>query len=103
MMSIDEKKQMLGKAFWDKKIDPDLLYAFVNGEIDSIPFIFPKSIYLKLLSTYDWYTLLSLVPMETLEKAMSDDVLDSLFPRTLSRKYRYARQLLFRQVIPVPR
>ncbi len=96
MMSIDEKKQLLSKAFWDRNIDPDLLYAFVNGEIDSIPLMFPKSIYLRLLSTYDWYTLLSLLPMKTLEKAMSDDVLDSLFPRTLSRKYRYARQLLFR-------
>lgn len=96
MMSIDEKKQLLGKAFWDKEIDPDLLYAFVNGEIDSVPLLFPKSIYLRLLSTYDWYTLLSLLPMETLEKAMSDDVLDSLFPKTLSRKYRYARRLLFR-------
>ena len=96
MMSIDEKKQLLGKAFWDRHIDPDLLYAFVNGEIDSVPLMYPKNIYLRLLSTYDWYTLLSLLPMETLEKAMSDDVLDSLFPKTLSRKYRYARQLLFR-------
>jgi hypothetical protein len=69
MMSIDEKKQLLGKAFWDREIDPDLLYAFVNGEIDSIPLMFSKSIYLRLLSTYDWYTLLSLLPMETLEKA----------------------------------
>lgn len=94
-MTIDEKKQLLARAFWDRDIDTDLLYAFINGEIDSIPLIFPKSIYLRLLSTYDWYTLLSLLPMETLEKAMSDDVLDSLFPGTLSRKYRHARQLLF--------
>jgi hypothetical protein len=31
-MTIDEKKQLLGKAFWDREIDPDILYAFVNGE-----------------------------------------------------------------------
>ncbi len=96
MMSIDDKKQLLGKAFWDREIDPDLLYAFIHGKTDSIPLMFPKSIYLRLLSTYDWYTLLSLLPMETLEKAMSDEVLDSLFPRTLRRKYRFARQLLFK-------
>jgi hypothetical protein len=37
--------------------------------------------------------------METLEKAMSDDVLGSLFPKTLCRKYRYARQILFNDVV----
>ena len=75
-MTIDEKKQLLGRAFWDRDIDTELLYAFVNGEIDSIPLIFPKSIYLRLLSTYDWYTLLSLLPMETLEKAMTETFTD---------------------------
>ena len=75
-MTIDEKKQLLGKAFWDRDIDTEVLYAFVNGEIDSIPLIFPKSIYLRLLSTYDWYTLLSLLPMETLEKAMTETFTD---------------------------
>jgi len=75
-MTIDEKKQLLGRAFWDRDIDTEVLYAFVNGEIDSIPLIFPKSIYLRLLSTYDWYTLLSLLPMETLEKAMTETFTD---------------------------
>lgn len=38
--------------------------------------MFPKSIYLRLLSTYDWYTLLSLLPMETLEKDLWVDPLE---------------------------
>jgi hypothetical protein len=95
MYTTDEKKQILKKAFWDKKIDLDILNSFINGEINSIPLISSKSIYIKLLSTFDWYTLLSLLPKETLKKALSDDVLNDLFPKTRKGKYRYARQILF--------
>lgn len=34
MCTIDERKQILKKAFWDKKIDLDTLISFINGEID---------------------------------------------------------------------
>ena len=95
MYTIDEKNRILKKAFRDKKIDLDLLNSFINGEIDSIPNISSKSIYIKLLSTFDWYTLMSLLPERTLKKALSDDVLNDLFPKTRKGKYRYARQILF--------
>ncbi len=95
MYTTDERKQILKKAFWDKKIDLDSLNSFINGEIDSIPLISSKSIYIKLLSTFDWYTLISLLPEETLKKALSDEILTDLFPKTRIDKYRYARQILF--------
>ncbi len=95
MYTIDERKQILQKAFWDKPIDLDTLNALISGEIESIPLMSSKSIYIKLLSTFDWYTLLALLPKETLKKVLSDDVLNGLFPKTRQSKYRYARQILF--------
>lgn len=95
MYAADERKRILAKAFWDKEIDLDLLDSFVIGEIDSIPLVSSKSIFIKLLSTFDWYTLMWLLPKKTLKKALADDVLNNLFPRTRKEKYRYARQILF--------
>lgn len=45
--------------------------------------------------TYDWYTLLALIPrLERLQDALSDSVIKKIFPKSLKEKYIYARRVL---------
>ncbi len=95
-MTPKEKKKLLLNAFWDKNIDADQLYNFINGKIKTIPLIDQKTIFIRLLSTYDWYTLIKLFPLKVLKESLSDDILNSLYPKELKKKYQYARKLLFK-------
>jgi hypothetical protein len=91
-----DKKKILLSAFWDKTIDENQLLELINGKLDSIPFFDKKNIYSRLLSTFDWYTLLKLIPERLLKDALADDILERLYPKELKKKYTYARSILFK-------
>ncbi|MCD4718996.1 MAG: hypothetical protein K8S13_03940 [Desulfobacula sp.] len=91
-----DKKKMLLSAFWDKNIDGNQLVELVDGKINTLPFFDKKIIYSRLLSTFDWYTLLKLIPEKSLKDVLADDVLERLYPKELKEKYTYARSVLFK-------
>ncbi|MCK5543010.1 MAG: hypothetical protein KAI40_09990 [Desulfobacterales bacterium] len=95
-MTPKEKKLLLLNAFWDKNIDENQLYDLINGKIKTLPFLDKKLIFARLLSTYDWYTLIKLIPVKILKESLSDDVLEILYPKELKEKYKYARKILFK-------
>jgi len=59
------------------------------GHIDRV------NLFRRLLTTYDWYTLLAMIPPDRLPEALSDAVLDRLYPKSLKERYRYARRILY--------
>ncbi|MFP4668433.1 MAG: hypothetical protein ACLFMN_06515 [Desulfobacterales bacterium] len=91
-----EKKKLLSRAFWDKNIEETRLYDLLSGKITESHDIDKKTIFSRLLTTYDWFTLLKLIPRESLKEALSDEVLSRLYPRELREKYTYARRILFK-------
>jgi len=95
-MTPKEKKKLLLNAFWDRNVDENQLYNLITGKIKTIPLLDKKLIFARLLSTYDWYTLIKLLPKNQLKESLSDDVLEKLYPKELKEKYKYARKILFR-------
>jgi hypothetical protein len=91
----EDKKKLLSDAFWDKKVDENQLYNLITGKVETLPFFDKKMIFSRLLSTYDWYTLIKLLPKKVLREALADDVLSRLYPKELKEKYKYARGILF--------
>jgi hypothetical protein len=92
--SIEEKKKMLSMISWDLKLDADLLLRLLNDEIEYIEGFDKINLYRRLLTTYDWYTLMKIVPPEKLRSVLDDAVLDRLFPKDLKDKFLYARTVL---------
>jgi hypothetical protein len=80
---------------WDMDVDPEQICRLLLGEIDQVGSIDRISLYRRLLMTYDWYTLLTLIPPDRLQEALSEDVLDRLYPASLKNRYLYARSILF--------
>jgi hypothetical protein len=104
-LTPEDKKKLLSDAFWDKNVDENhwdknvdenQLYDFIIGKTETLPFLDKKLIFCRLLSTYDWYTLNKLIPKKLLKEALTDDVLDRLYPKELKGKYKYARGILFK-------
>jgi hypothetical protein len=92
--STEEKKRRLSMISWDLKLDAGLLLQLLNDEIEGVEGVDKTSLYRRLLTTYDWYTLIKLVPPEKLRMMLDDSVLDRLFPKDLKDKFLYARTVL---------
>ncbi|MFH1039289.1 MAG: hypothetical protein V1789_11545 [PVC group bacterium] len=76
-------------------MDPAQLHRLLRGDIDRIGHIDRINLYRRLLMTYDWYTLLELIPPGRLREALSEPVLARLYPESLKDRYLYARSVLF--------
>jgi hypothetical protein len=87
--------QDLTPVYWDVDVTADQLARLLDGEIDRVGHIDRINLYRRLLKTYDWYTLLALIPPDRLHEVLSEDVLDHLHPADLKDRYRYARRVLF--------
>lgn len=94
-MSEQEIKDILSKINWDTPHDTDELYRIFTGELDHIGGVDKKWIYARILNTFNWYTVLKIIPQDELPRLLSDEVIDKLFPRQLRNKYRHVRSALF--------
>ena len=89
-----EIKSLLSKLFWDQRVSPDELLQLFTGKIDKIGSIDRSKIYYRILRSYDWYTILKIVPHKNLKAMLSNDVLNRIYPKDLKEKYLYARSVL---------
>lgn len=94
-MSQEEINNILAKINWDTPYSLNDLYKVFTGEEKKIGSIDKNWIYSRLLNTYNWYTVLKIVPKKDLPQLLSDEVINNLFPRQLRQKYRHVRSALF--------
>lgn len=89
-----EKLKLLSRLYWDMDIAPEILYKslheknYVSKDFDKIGF------YRRLLTTYDWYTVLKLTPREKIPELLSDPVIDRIYPEQLRERFCYVREFL---------
>ena len=91
---IDINAKLMG-VFRDTDVQPDRLLRLLHGDIEKVGQIDRANLFRCLLATYDWYTLLAMIPPDRLHEALSDAVLDRLCPKSLKERYRYARRILY--------
>lgn len=94
-MAEQEIKNILSKINWDTPISSDELYRIFTGAESQIGGIDKNWIYLRILNTFNWYTVLKIIPEKELPLLLSDDVINNLFPRQLRIKYQHVRSALF--------
>jgi hypothetical protein len=93
-LSEPEIKDILSRLYWDVKVQPDQLYALLTGEIERIGHVDILNLYHRMLTTFDWYTILKIVPDDKLGDLLSDPVLNRIRFRDLREKFLYAREIL---------
>jgi hypothetical protein len=92
--SDDEIKSLLLNLFWDAKVDPDELLGLFTGKIERIGSIDRSSLYYRILTSFDWHTILKIVPLSNLKALLDDDIINRIHPKDLKDKYLYARSVL---------
>jgi hypothetical protein len=87
-------KFLLSRLFWDMEIDSDELYRLLSGDLDKIGGIKQSNLFYRILTSYDWYTILKLIPPKEFNKLLKDDILNRIRPKDLREKYLYARNVI---------
>jgi len=89
-----EINNMLSRLYWDVKVEPDQLHGLLKGDIERIGHVDIDNLYYRILTTFDWYTILKIVPADQFGALLSDPVLDRIRFRDLKEKFLYARQII---------
>ena len=77
-------------------MQPDQLHGLLKGEIERIGHVDILNLHHRMLTTFDWYTILRIVPSDKLGDLLSDAELDKIRSRDLKEKFLYARQIVLR-------
>lgn len=94
LFSDPELIKHLDLVLWDSKIPAEQLLPVLKGEQDEIDGFTRSNLYRKIVNGFNWHTVRHIIPENQLREALSDEVINGLFPRSLREKYRYVRSLL---------
>ncbi|NCO56104.1 MAG: hypothetical protein COS14_13735 [Bacteroidetes bacterium CG02_land_8_20_14_3_00_31_25] len=95
-LSENEIKEILKAAFWDVNITKDELFDIFSAKKESIYSVNINKIYSRLLNSYDWYTILSIIDNNKIKDLLKDEVLQLIWPKSVSKKYYNAKRILYK-------
>ena len=92
-MCDTETIKFFKSLYWEYQIsDKDICTIIELGECNGFT---RKNLLGRILKSRRWYEIKKILTPELLKEALSDDVLKTLFPKSLSHKYYYVRKLLY--------
>ena len=93
MLSDRGKIKFCKSLYWDYRIsDEEIITIIEKGECRGFT---RKNLLARVLKSCRWYEIKEVLPPELLKEALSDEVLKTLFPKSLADKYFYVRELLY--------
>jgi hypothetical protein len=79
--------------YWDYQIsDEEIMTILETGECSGFT---RKNLLGRVLKSRRWYEIKEILPPGLLKEALSDDVLKTLFPKSLAENYYYVRELFY--------
>lgn len=94
-MSIEGQEHTLKGLFWDYGFTEQELQDLLHGKIQRVGHLDRTGLYVRLLSSLRWYTILDLVGSDHLIDLLSDSVIARIHSDDLKKKYVTARRILF--------
>ncbi len=79
--------------YWDYQVSEEYIITILElGEFKGLT---RKNMLSRTLKSRRWYEIKKILSPELLKEALSEDVLKTLFPKSLARKYQYVKKLLY--------
>ncbi len=84
---------LLKSLCWDYHVSEENIITIIElGECNGLT---RKNLLGRVLKSRRWYEIKKILSPELLKEALSEDVLKTLFPKSLSRKYNYVKEILY--------
>lgn len=98
-MKVAERRTLLNQILWDYEIGADDVEAVLRGLRENAGHYNQEMIFLKIIESYSWFTILQLFTPEEIKHLLTNQVINKLRTPSLRRKYEFAKKRL-QQVIP---
>ncbi len=102
-VSQEKILSLLSGIGWDHNLTPRECYQIFIGEKKEIRGMDVNHIYYRILTSFDWYAILEMIPANKLLQAVSPSVVNKIKSETLREKFIYARHILSGQTVPISR
>ena len=99
-MNQEERHTIFRQIMWDYNISPVDVDDVLQGKKDAIGHYNKQSIFIKLLESFSWFTVVQLFSPVELRQLLTDDVVKKLRFKSLRTKYEFVQKRL-QQIIPL--
>lgn len=98
-METAKRNTVLKQILWDYTISTEDIEAVLRGDLKQAGHYNQEMIFLKILESYSWYTILQLFSPIQIKYLLTNEVIKKLRSPSLRIKYEFVQQRL-QQVIP---
>ena len=98
-MDQKEKIKIYEQLSWDYNISPEDIGAVLMGEKAHAGHFTQEKLFIRLLETYPWFTVIQLFTIDEIKKLLSKGVISRLRAPSLRRKYEFVSHRL-QQIVP---
>lgn len=95
MENFTQRNRLIKRLLWDYDLSVNEALSLLDGDKKEVRGVYPENIYLKILSSYNWYTILKIFSIEQIKFILSkENVINNIYPESLKEKYLYVRRIL---------
>ena len=88
------RKEIFNLLMWDYAFASSQVQDLFEGRIDQLGHYKREKLFAKLIENFPWYTVIQVIPLESVRKLLTDEVINSLRFPSLVKNYKYAKERL---------
>lgn len=96
---MEKREEILSRLVWDYKITAQEVDAVLKGQIERAGHYTRSSIFLRLIESFPWFTVLSVLTPEEVRDLLTRELIRKIRSPYLRSKYEFIRQRL-QAIIP---
>jgi len=85
---------------WDYTISVEDLENLLSGKANRAGHYTKQSLFLKILETYPWFTIIQFFTIEEIKSLLTDDIIKKLKMPSLRNKYEFVKKRLQQDLSP---
>ncbi len=93
-MDKQQRHKLLQSIMWDNSVSPDVIEELLEGKIERAGHFTRKRLFVRMLQGLPWYAIIQLLPVEKIDKMLTDEVIQNLWPKSVQDQYKYVRKRL---------
>jgi len=98
MIDQEKRLELIRKILWDYNNPPEQCISVLEGKQSSAGHYNEQSIFIKLLESFPWFTVMDLVPMERIKVLLTEELIGKLRAEQLRKRYEFIRARLSKAI-----
>jgi hypothetical protein len=100
-MDRQQRHKVLKSVMWDYSISISDIEEMLDGKTDKAGHYTREKLFAKMLAGLPWFTIISLFPVVKVKEMLTDEVICTLWPKSVQKQYEYVKKRL-QEALPYP-